>query len=72
MCVRVCVSGLMFEMLVLEGYKTAGVFVSFLRGRYLFSLVSGGSAILSEATSVCAYKKRTHTAASRKQEQEII
>lgn len=62
----------MFEMLVLEGYKTAGVFVSFLRGRYLLSQVSVGSAILPEATSVCAYKKRTHTAASKKREQEII
>lgn len=49
-CVRVCARGLMSVMLVLEGYKTAGVFLTFLRRLYLFSLASVGSAICSGAT----------------------
>lgn len=53
----------MSVMLVFEGYKTAGVFLTFLKGPYLFSLARLGSAIRSEATLAASRhtKKHAHT-----------
>lgn len=67
-CLRECAcvwgGGLLCVMLMLEGYKTAGVFLTSLRGPYLFSLATFGSAIRSEASLPAASrqtKKHAHT-----------
>lgn len=65
-CVCVWGEGDVSVIWVLEGYKTAGVFLTFLRGPYLFSLARVGSAVRSEATSLPASrhtKKHAHTPA---------